>query len=154
MRERGVPENVIAATRSFGLSGLANILSAIKVAKHMELGASDLLLTVATDGAALYPSEFDKVMARDFPGGMDEASAGAVFEEHVLGANLDNMLELDERQRRRIFNLGYFTWVEQRGVSLEDFVARRERSFWDGLTDLPAAWDPLIEDFNRRTGVA
>lgn len=154
LRERGVPENVIAATRSFGLSGLANILSAIKVAKHMELGASDLLLTVATDGAALYPSEFDKVMARDFPGGMDEASAGAVFEEHVLGANLDNMLELDERQRRRIFNLGYFTWVEQRGVSLEDFVARRERSFWDGLTDLPAAWDPLIEDFNRRTGVA
>ena len=30
--------------------------------------------------------------------------------------------------RNRIFNLGYFTWVEQQGVSLDDFEARRGRS--------------------------
>jgi hypothetical protein len=59
---------------------------------------------------------------------------------------------LDEAERRRIFNLGYFTWVEQRGVSIEDFVARREQGFWRGLRDRLPAWDAMIEEFNGRTG--
>ncbi|MEM7166158.1 MAG: pyridoxal-5'-phosphate-dependent protein subunit beta [Planctomycetota bacterium] len=152
-RVHDVPAEILAATTSFGFSGLANVLAAIKVAKHSDLGPDDLILTIATDGAALYPSELEKIGARDFPTGLDEAAAASVCEGHVLGADTDNMLELDDRQRRRIFNLGYFTWVEQRGVSLEDFVARRERKFWDDLAALPAAWDPLIESFNARTGV-
>ena len=32
--------------------------------------------------------------------------------------------------RERIFNLGYYTWVEQQGISLDDFEARRDPAFW------------------------
>ena len=32
--------------------------------------------------------------------------------------------------RDRIFNLGYFTWVEQQGVPLDEFEARRDQAFW------------------------
>ena len=51
-----------------------------------------------------------------------------------------------------IFNLGYFTWVEQQGVGLADFEARRDQRFWRSLRDLLRDWDEGITDFNRRTG--
>ena len=76
-----------------------------------------------------------------------------MFGEHVLGATDDHLLECADNDRRRIFNLGYFTWVEQQGVSLEDFEARREQTFWRSLLELVPAWDDLIEELNGRAGV-
>ena len=54
--------------------------------------------------------------------------------------------------RRRIFNLGYYTWVEQQGVDFDDFESRRDQSFWKGLHPLTKQWDSMIDDFNDRTG--
>ena len=42
------------------------------------------------------------------------------------------MLELTHAERSRIFNLGYYTWVEQQGVPLEAFERRRAQGFWAG----------------------
>ena len=61
--------------------------------------------------------------------------------------------ELSHRDRNRIFNLGYFTWVEQQGIALEDFDRRRNQSFWHALADALPVWDRMIEDFNEKTGV-
>jgi hypothetical protein len=61
-------------------------------------------------------------------------------------------LELGEVGRRRIFNLGYYTWVEQQGVDFEDFEARRDQTFWKGLHPLIDLWDSMIDEFNARTG--
>jgi len=72
----------------------------------------------------------------------------------VLGADDDHLLDLGPEERERVFNLGYFTWVEQQGVSIEDFVARRDQAFWRGLREQIAGWDGLIEEFNGRTGAA
>ena len=47
------------------------------------------------------------------------------------------MIELREADRRRIFNLGYYTWVEQQGTPFELFEQRRHQSFWRGLRPLP-----------------
>ena len=47
-----------------------------------------------------------------------------------------------------MFNLGYYTWVEQQGVSLADFDARRDPAFWDGLMDMVPLWDDAIDKFN------
>jgi cysteine synthase len=54
--------------------------------------------------------------------------------------------------RNRIFNLGYFTWVEQQGVSLEDFERRRAQDFWRGLRPLLDTWDRMITELNHHTG--
>jgi len=61
---------------------------------------------------------------------------------------------MTQPERRRVFNLGYFTWVEQQGVSLAEFERRRLPSFWDGLLDLLPAWDAMIAEFNSRSAVA
>ncbi len=150
---RGVPEAVIAELPSLGLSSICNVLGAIKTAKHFDLGPQDVVVTVATDGAALYESERELALLEHFPGGFDEVAAAEVFGEHLLGAATDNLRELTWEERERIFNLGYFTWVEQQGVSIEEFQARRDPAFWAAKQALWGAWDELIDDFNARTGV-
>ena len=71
----------------------------------------------------------------------------------MLGADTGDLLETTRLDRDRIFDLGYYTWVEQRGISVEDFVARREPAFWIGLRARLEAWDEMIVEFNARTGV-
>ncbi|HSB39177.1 MAG TPA: pyridoxal-phosphate dependent enzyme [Gaiellaceae bacterium] len=152
-RRRGVPEDVLAALPSLGLSSICNVLGAIKVAKHLRLGRGDAVATVATDGAAMYDSERERALTRYFPDGLDEIAAGEAFGEHVLGATTDNLRELSREERQRIFNLGYFTWVEQQGVSLEDFEARRDPAFWAEVRTRADGWDELIEELNARAAV-
>jgi len=154
IERRGVPVEQVEALASLGISSICNVLASIKLAKHLDMGPDDVIVTVATDGAAMYGSERDKVLARDFPGGFDGTSAAEAFARHLLGAADDHLLDLGPEDRERVFNLGYFTWVEQQGVPIEGFVARREQSYWRGLRDAIEVWDGLIEDFNGRTGVS
>jgi hypothetical protein len=150
----GVPQALLDELGSLGLSSICNVVAAIKVARTANLGPDDLLLTVATDGAPMYASELDKVVARDFGDGFDQAAAGSVYGEHLAGAGADNVLELGARDRTRIFNLGYYTWVEQQGIPLPDFEARRRQETWEAIRALIPAWDARIAEFNARTGVA
>jgi cysteine synthase len=151
---RRVPESVLAWLPSFGLSSICNILAAVKVAKHLRLGPDDVVMTVATDGAAMYGSERERIAARDFPAGFAQAEAAEAFGRWMLGTGTDDLLETTLADRNRIFNLGYYTWVEQQGVSLPDFESRRDQGFWVGLRDLLPAWDAMIGEFNERTGLA
>jgi len=154
LRSRGVSETVMASLEHFGLSSICNVVAAIKTAKRLGLGPQDVIVTVATDGAAMYASERPKAIRKHFGGTFDATRAADAFARHLLGADTEHVMVMGDVERTRVFNLGYFTWVEQQGVSLEDFEARRDQSFWRGLRDLLPAWDAMIEEFNGRTGVA
>jgi cysteine synthase len=145
---KGLDQETLASLGNLGLSSICNILGAIKYAKYNDLGPDDVVLSVATDGADLYQTELGHAEKKYFSNGFDEMAAAETFGRYLLGAGTDNMLELGRQERERIFNLGYYTWVEQQGVALEDFDARRKQSFWDGLMDLVPAWDGMIADFN------
>lgn len=142
----GLGQEQLAALGDLGLSSIANILGAIKYAKYMELGADDAILTVATDGAEMYGTELDRTEST--LGRFDGLMAAEVFGRYLLGAATDHTLELDRAGRERIFNLGYYTWVEQQGVALADFDARRNLAYWDGLMDMVPVWDEMIDTFN------
>jgi NADPH-dependent 2,4-dienoyl-CoA reductase/sulfur reductase-like enzyme len=144
---------VLEALSSLGLSSICNVLGAIKTAKYFGYGPDDVVVTVATDGAAMYASERALALAEYFPHGMDEVAAGEVFGEHILGATTDHLLEPTLTERQRIFNLGYFTWVEQQGVSVDDFSVRKEPSFWTAMREIILVWDGVTEDSNARTAV-
>ena len=88
-----------------------------------------------------------------FPNGFDEVAAGEVFGEHILGATTDHLLEPTLTERERIFNLGYFTWVEQQGVSVDDFCVRKEPSFWTAMREIVPVWDGMIDELNARSGI-
>jgi cysteine synthase len=145
---RKIDPSVVRALDDVGISGLANIVAAIKLAKHLDYGPDDVVMTVATDSSALYASERERFLARRYPAGFDEVNAGEIFARHIEGLADDGVLELRHLDRKRIFNLGYFTWVEQQGVSVEDFDRRKQQEFWQSLADSVSAWDRLIEEFN------
>jgi len=150
----GIDADMVEKFSNFGLSSLCNILAAIKVAKYYDLGPDDIVMSVATDGAELYASEIGKATARYFGNRLDAASAAETWGRSMVATTTDHMLELSHWDRRRIFNLGYFTWVEQRGVSLDEFSARLNQSFWDGLLELVPAWDAMIANVNAQSGAA
>src|SRR5262245_64185529 len=54
---RKIDPDVVRTFDDIGISGLANIVAAIKVAKHLDFGTDDMVMTVATDSALLYASE-------------------------------------------------------------------------------------------------
>ncbi len=145
---RKIDPEILRQFEDIGLSGLANIVAAIKLVKHLDLGADDVVMTVATDGAALYASERQAHLARHYPDGFDEVSAGEIFARHLEGIVDDHVLELGHVERKRIFNLGYYTWVEQQGVGIDDFERRADQRFWRALADGIPAWDRLIREFN------
>ena len=156
---RHVPEVVLSALDSFGLSSICNVLASIKLAKYAGLGPHDVVATVATDSASMYRSEVDIALRKlHFEGKLgledfDEVAAASLFGEHLLGATTDHMLELSELDRERMFNLGYYTWVEQQGVSIEEFGSRKDPAFWSETRSIVADWDEMIREFNGRTGV-
>jgi cysteine synthase len=149
---RRIAQQAIDGQKYLGLSAIANIIAAIKTAKHLELGEDDVLLTIATDSAALYGSERRKFLAANYAGEFDSVNAGEIFGQHLLGAADNDVLELTHGERSRIFNLGYFTWVEQQGVPLAEFERRRSQNFWRELRQAATAWDELITEFNQRAG--
>jgi cysteine synthase len=155
---RGVDPAVADALVDLGLSSICNLLAAITTARQWDLGPDDVIVTVATDGSEMYNSEREKVMSSCFPGGFDDDEAAATFEAHLVDVTTEHVLEMDPAidpaARDRVFNLGYFTWVEQQGVSVEDFERRRDQAFWDGLRPLVAAWDERIQAFNHATGAS
>ena len=151
-RHRQVGQESLAALGDLGLSSIANVLGAIKYAKYMALGPDDVVLTVATDGAAMYQSQIASAMATHFAGEFSEVAAAQAFGQHLLGAGLDHVGELGRFDRERIFNLGYYTWVEQQGTDLAQFDLRRDQGFWNGLMDLVPVWDGMIEDLNAAIG--
>ncbi len=154
LTERGVNPAIVEALVDFGYSAICNTLAAITAAKRWDLGADDVIISVATDGSELYNSEREKVMSSHYGNGFDDAEAEAVFAEHLTEVDTSHTLDMGPVERDRVFNLGYFTWVEQQGVSIPDFEVRRKQAWWDGLRGLLDRWDEMIVEFNEATGAS
>ena len=147
---KAVPAPIVDALGHFGFSSTCNVLAAIKTARLFDLGPDDAIITVATDGGAMYPSERAKVVAERFGGELTDVDAAEVFGRHLGSVDTDHMIDCTERDRTRIFNLGYYTWVEQQGTPFELFEARRSPDFWLGLRRYLGVWDEMITEFNAR----
>jgi cysteine synthase len=63
LAQMGVPEALIAQLPLLGISGIANVLSAIKMAKWYEWGEGDAAITVLTDSMELYGSRLRELTA-------------------------------------------------------------------------------------------
>jgi cysteine synthase len=131
-----------------GISGVCNILAAIKTAKYYGLGPKEPVVTVATDGFDRYPSVLRKLDAEQGP--MTDDAARRRLENIFRGARRDWVLEGTQDVRRRWHNQKYFTWVEQQGKSVEDLRAQTSAEFWLGEQAKVAELDRAI--LSRRAG--
>ena len=70
---------------------------------------------------------------------------------YVLGIGIDHLQELSYYDKKRIFNLGYYTWVEQQNIPVEEFNKRADPKFWKNMRGEIKEWDEKIKEFNKRT---
>ena len=147
IKRKGFEKNFVDRLPEFGFSSIANIIASIKLAKKMKLTKNDAIITVATDGADLYETELAKTK-KQFSKIYDQVTCAEIFAKNFEAITVDHTLELSQIDKERIFNLGYYTWVEQQGTSLEEFESRRNQSFWDKHYKDMISLDPKIKEFN------
>ncbi|HSL17204.1 MAG TPA: pyridoxal-phosphate dependent enzyme [Methylomirabilota bacterium] len=148
----GVDSELVARLDLMGISCIANLLTAVKTARYFEMGADDVLFTVATDSMEMYASRLAEERAAH--GELTAARAEALHERYLLGASIDHVLELSYWDRKRLHNLKYFTWVEQQGKSVEELDAQwHDPHYWTSRLGAWREWDERIEAFNERTGL-
>jgi cysteine synthase len=149
---KGVPESLVNQLDLLGFSGIANMLSSIKMAKYYELGEHDIILTVFTDSMDLYKSRLEEMRAE--MGEYSEVDAAGHHARYLLGESTANLLELSYEGRRRVHNLKYFTWVEQQGKTFEEIQDQwYEPDYWTSVQRQIPEMDALIESFNQKVGL-
>lgn len=125
-----------------GISGVCNILGAIKAAKFYGFGPRDNVVTVATDNIDRYRSVMVD-MARQY-GSIDRVRAAVYLESIFHGVKLDWVQEGTLHNRQRWFNLKYYTWVEQQGKTVEELNAQRDQEWWLAEQEKVAEIDRLL----------
>ena len=153
LRSAGVPEETLNNLELFGISGIANMLCAIKMAKYYELTEHDVVASVMTDSAVMYSSRVRELQEAD--GAYTREMAAVDFHTHILGEKTDNMLELTYQERKRVHNLKYYTWVEQQGKTSEELQSLwyDPEHTWDSVKADADRVDELIRQFNEETGL-
>ncbi|MBQ9347566.1 MAG: pyridoxal-phosphate dependent enzyme [Oscillibacter sp.] len=151
--ELGMEREQLEQLTWLGISGIANLLCCIKLAKYYELTDRDVVATVLTDSAVMYGSRLEE-LAEQY-GGYEAKDACLDHSVRLLGQKTDNMLELTYRERKRVHNLKYYTWVEQQGKTVEELDALwyDPEGTWDAVHHQAAELDRLITAFNEATGV-
>ena len=149
LRHSGVPADTVDQLNLLGFSGIANMLSAIKMAKYYEMGENDVVLTIMTDSMELYHSRLEEM--REEEGAYETVHAAADLARYLHGQATDNLQELRYTDKKRIHNLKYFTWVEQQGRDHEELVAQwYQDDYWTSVQGQVHDIDALIESFNEQ----
>ncbi len=124
----GVPRaSVEKMATLFGISGVCNVLGAIKTAKFYRMGAQDTIVTICTDNIDRYHSVMAEMTDRF--GKMDVAEATArtrIFHDQKT----DWIHEGTREMRQQWHNLKYYTWCEQQGKTVQELDAQLDPSWW------------------------
>ncbi|MBC2711911.1 MAG: pyridoxal-phosphate dependent enzyme [Desulfosarcina sp.] len=149
---QGVDPHLVDRLDLLGISGIGNVIAAIKFAKFNELTEDDVVLTIATDSMQLYGSRVEELA--DERGPYTESQAHRDLE--LLGTvTIDHMKELGYYDRKTMHNLKYFTWIEQQGRDLSELNAQwaDHDNYWQRSLGQMERIDELIQSFNDRVGL-
>ncbi len=148
LARHGVEEHALGVLPDLGISGICNLVAAIKAAKYYDMDERDVIFLPMTDSMRLYGSRV--IEQRTMHGPYRETDAAAHLARHLQGAATDNMRELGYQDRKQLHNFKYFTWVEQQQRSADDLRRLWDADFWTQTFAQVEHWDRLIEAFNAR----
>jgi cysteine synthase len=149
----GLEPAQVEALALLGISGICNVLAAIKAARYWELDEHDVLFTVFTDSVEMYRSRLGELTAER--GAFTQLDAARAHTGSLERQAVDHFKELTHVDRKAIHNLKYFTWVEQQGKTFEEINAQWSPEYWRELfVEEVAHFDRLIADFNREVGLS
>ncbi len=153
LADRGLNDRSLENLPLLGLSGIGNLLAAIKFAKYFELNEHDIVFTVFTDSMDLYLSRLAEL--HEEHGEYSRENAVRDYHRDLASITTDAMLELSYPQKKRVHNLKYFTWIEQQGRTVEDLNTQWYDfpNHWQTVQNQVGEIDELITAFNRETGL-
>ena len=147
LRKQGLKDEQLEDLALFGISGIGNLLGAIKMAKYYEMDEDDVVFTILTDSSVMYTSRLNELTEQQ--GAFSEMEAAKVHSSALMHQGIDNALELGYYDRLRIHNLKYYTWVEQQGKTYEELNRQwYDKNYWKDIPKLTGKIDELIESFN------
>jgi cysteine synthase len=152
LMSRGIPEDCVRSLALLGISGIANLIGAIKTARYFEWNGREIILTVATDSMELYGSRLREL--RQERGTYTEMQAGRDYDACLMALTTDHVLELGYWDRKRMHNLKYFTWIEQLGKDVTELDRQwYDEDYWTEKYMSHVLWDERITAFNLHTGL-
>ena len=92
LKTLGLSDEQIEKFTWMGISGIANVLCCIKMAKFYELTEDDVVVTVLTDSAVMYKSRVEEL--NEMYGAYSAQAAELDHNLHMLNLKTDNMMEL------------------------------------------------------------
>jgi cysteine synthase len=151
LRKVGVKQELLEKLPLVGISGICNLVAAIKAAKYYEMNGRDIIFLPMTDSMEMYGSRQQELLEAE--GAFTTEKAAATYGRYLLGAVADNLRELNYQDRKALHNFKYFTWVEQQGKTSAELNKLWDPDFWKETFSQAAEWDKMIDAFNERTGV-
>jgi cysteine synthase len=149
----GVDAATLEQLGLLGISGVCNLLAAIKAAKYWELNENDIVFTIFTDSVEMYRSRLAE--QTEAKGAFTTVTAAQAHTGSLERQAVDHFKELTFPEKKAIHNLKYYTWVEQQGKTYEEICAQWQPEYWIELfTQEAAHFDQLIEQFNREVARA
>ena len=121
-------ENVSMLSQILGISGVCNLIGAIKTAKYYEMTENENIFTICTDTIDRYHSVME-ALDNEF-GIMDKTEAAVRYNCIFKNVKLDYIQEGTYATRKRWHNLKYYTWVEQQGKTVEELNAQKSQDYW------------------------
>jgi cysteine synthase len=147
----GVDPSLTEKLDLLGISGIGNLVAAIKFAKYNELTEKDYVVTIMTDSMQLYGSRISELKAER--GEYQEINA---YQDLQLlnDISIDNMKELNYYDRKSVHNLKYFTWIEQQQRDLNELNSQwyDHDHYWNDTFKMANQIDELITEFNEMIG--
>jgi cysteine synthase len=148
LKQNKIDPSLIQRLDEMGISGIANILSAVKTAKYYDYDSNDVIITIATDSSVMYKSRLKEL--EEERGKYDFEQAVKDYEKITNGVKTDTMKELSYTDKKTIHNLKYFTWIEQQGLEIADLnTLWYDKSIWNNIFNQVPRWEELIKEFNE-----
>ncbi|MBJ2354864.1 pyridoxal-phosphate dependent enzyme [Sphaerochaeta sp. S2] len=148
LKKMGLDSKAIDELQMYGISGIGNVLAAMKMAKYYEMEEDDVIFTVLTDSSEMYTSRLKE--QNEIQGQFDESAAIRALAACAHAQGIENLKELNYYDRLAVHNLKYYTWVEQQGKTYEEINAQwYDKNYWKDIPAMADQIDELIEAFNK-----
>lgn len=152
LEKNGISKELIDRLDLLGISGIGNMLAAVKYAKYNELTENDYVVSVATDSMQLYGSRLAELTKE-----RGEYSETLAYQDIQLlnSIGIDQMKELSYYDKKAIHNLKYYTWIEQQSKDVEELNAQwyDHDNYWGNTFKQVEEIDRRIITFNQRVGI-
>jgi cysteine synthase len=130
LQDKGVSKEATDYLKDvFGVSGMANIIGAIKMAKHLKLGPEDNIVTIATDGFDRYQSVIDDLNNRYLE--TEDFVLERWLKDAYIGARDENIFDFrTEKRKQRLYDQKEKDWVRF-GYTTEFLEGLKDPEYWE-----------------------